>query len=122
MDLPAKVVLHCPKALNAADFGPRLKAFVERAVGDGVKLIAVVGPDCELVHDAIDEILVGDGSAPRFILTSWHTGETIEDVLNFTEELGDDYPGAPEVSHAQAWQYLIEKLQAPAAMRSRRSE
>ncbi|WP_315764365.1 MULTISPECIES: hypothetical protein [unclassified Bradyrhizobium] len=61
-----------------------LDSFVERCIRDRVCLIAVVGPDASKVHDIIDEIIVGDGSDPsRFIATTFHEDEAIEDVLDF---------------------------------------
>ena len=43
-----------------------------------------VGKDCALIEDIIDEIVVGDGSDnTRFILTSSHPGESLEEVLQF---------------------------------------
>jgi hypothetical protein len=51
---------------------------------DGVQLVAVCGEDCEAVHDQIDDIVVGDGSdGGRFLLTSWHTGESLDEVIEF---------------------------------------
>jgi hypothetical protein len=45
----------------------------------GVEFVTCVGQDCEWVHDTIDEILVRDGRNPRYILTAWQTGESVED-------------------------------------------
>jgi len=50
----------------------------------GVALIAVWGEGCRAVEDLIDEIVVGDGSDDsRFITTSAHQGETLENVIEF---------------------------------------
>jgi hypothetical protein len=42
------------------------------------------GHDCEIWHDIIDETCVGDGAGEeRFIMTTWHDDEPIEDVIDF---------------------------------------
>ncbi|MBU1385735.1 MAG: hypothetical protein KKG14_02275 [Alphaproteobacteria bacterium] len=47
-------------------------------------LIAVWGEGCGAVEDLIDEIVVGDGSDDnRFITTSAHEGEALDDVIEF---------------------------------------
>ena len=71
------VVLALP--LSAEDV---LEPFVEACLVDAVALIAVWGKDCGEVEDLIDEIIVGDGSDDsRYITTSAHEGETLEDVM-----------------------------------------
>ena len=42
------------------------------------------GHDCEVWHDAIDWMGVGDGAGTeRFLMTTWHDDEPIEDVVDF---------------------------------------
>lgn len=42
------------------------------------------GHDCEVWHDIIDETCVGDVTCEeRFIMTTWHDDEPIEDVIDF---------------------------------------
>ncbi len=42
------------------------------------------GHDCEAWHDAIDWTCVGDGAGgERFLMTTWHDDEPIEDVVDF---------------------------------------
>ena len=61
-----------------------LPAFVEACLRDRVELIAIVGPDCEALEDEIDWLIVGDGSdESRFIVTSSHAEETLEDAVAF---------------------------------------
>ena len=73
------VVVHTP-VTDPAGLGP----FVEDCLREGVKLIAVAGGDADVIEDAIDEIVVGDGSQEgRFIVTSSHAGESPEDVMEF---------------------------------------
>lgn len=79
MSRPPAVVLALP--LSADD---KLEPFVETCLMEGVALIAVWGEGCCAVEDRIDDIVVGDGSdASRYITTSAHEGETLEEVIEF---------------------------------------
>jgi hypothetical protein len=77
----------------------RLEAFVEQCIRDGVRLIAVMGDDCARIEDLIDDFIVGDGSdKTRFILTSSHPDESLEDVIAFAQALTDhDHEGDIEI-------------------------
>jgi len=73
------VILHTPLTDPT-----KLDQFVEDCLREGIRLIAVAGPDAEVIEDTIDEIVVGDGSQPdRFIVTSSHAGEAMDDVIFF---------------------------------------
>jgi hypothetical protein len=64
-----------------------LPRFVEACLRDGVELIAVVGPECEALEDEIDCLIVGNGSDDtRFIMTSSHADETLEDAIAFARD------------------------------------
>ena len=79
MTLARRVVLQLPLG-NPDALGP----FVENCLRDGVALIAVVGENAAAVEDLIDDIIVGDGSVRnRFIATTQHEGETLEEVMEF---------------------------------------
>jgi len=85
MEYAPKIVLHCP-----AGYRMELDSLVERFLACGVKFVGVVGEDCELVEDIIDELVVGDGTdSSRFILTSAHPGESVEDVVEFARGISD---------------------------------
>ncbi|WP_292155024.1 hypothetical protein [Brevundimonas sp.] len=74
-----KIVLSLPLSDKAL-----LPAFVEECLAENVSLIAVVGQGCEQVEDEIDWLIVGDASDPtRFVTTSSHPGETLEEVIEF---------------------------------------
>lgn len=61
-----------------------LPAFVEACLAERVALIAVVGEGCEAVEEEIDWLIVGDGTDDsRFIVTSSHPGETLDEVAKF---------------------------------------
>lgn len=74
-----KVALQLPFS-NPDALGP----FVEGCLRDGVTLMAVVGENAAAVEDLIDDFIIGDGSdRSRFIVTSQHEGETLEEVMEF---------------------------------------
>jgi len=79
MGYAAKIVLPLP--ISNPDL---LAPFVEACIRDGVALIAVVGEGCADIEEQIDELVVGDGSDDsRFLVTSSHAGETVEEVMQF---------------------------------------
>lgn len=79
MTVEPKIVLALPISNKAA-----LAVFVEQCVSRNVSLIAVQGEGCERIEDEIDWLIVGDGADDsRFITTSSHPGETLEEALEF---------------------------------------
>jgi len=79
MTAEPKVVLQLPMS-NAA----LLPVFVETCMAENVSLIAVVGEGCQEVEDQIDGLIVGDGTDDsRFITTSSHPDETLDQVVEF---------------------------------------
>ena len=88
-----KIVLQAPLRPGAP-----LETFVEACLADGVELIAVVGDGCAEVHDLIDDIIVGDGADDtRCIATSWHTGESLAEVVEFASIYGSGDASGVEV-------------------------
>jgi len=78
MKLARKVILHSPISDETLLLG-----FVETCLNDGVSLLAIVGPGCAQLEEAIDEIVCGDGFGPkRFLSTTSHPDEPLQDVLN----------------------------------------
>jgi hypothetical protein len=63
-----------------------LEAFVEACLRDGVILIAIVGEGASEIENLIDRLVVGDGTdRSRFITTSFHPNETVEEVMEFAQ-------------------------------------
>lgn len=88
-----KIVLHCPTG-----YRPELNDLVEQFISDGVQFVGVVGTDCALVEDIIDELVVGDGTNPnRFILTSSHPNDLLEIAIDFAMSLTEEYVGEIQV-------------------------
>ena len=56
------------------------------ALDQGAVYVCAWGPDCERVHDIIDEVLVdrnSDTTDEDVIMTTWHDDETLEEALWF---------------------------------------
>jgi hypothetical protein len=59
-----------------------LDDFIERCLRERAKLISVVGDECSLIEDLIDEIVVGDASDDsRDVSTSSHPGESLDEMI-----------------------------------------
>jgi hypothetical protein len=88
--LAPKVILHSPVS------DERLLAdLVEQCLRDNVSILAVVGPGCARLEDVIDDLVVGDGSdESRYLLTSSHPDEPLEDVMHM---LVSEMPGGGSV-------------------------
>ena len=79
MPYPAKIVLHAPPPHSHA-----LEEFVQACILDEVALVCVVGEQCQLVEDIIDELVVGDGSDERrFITMTSHPDQSLAEVIAF---------------------------------------
>lgn len=88
-----KIVLHCRSHVR-----PDLEALVEAFLRDGVKFVGVVGVDASAVEDLVDWIVIGDGTdESRFMLTSSHEGETVEEALEFARNLSGEYAGEVQI-------------------------
>jgi hypothetical protein len=93
MTVEPKIVLALPLSDEAL-----LPAFVEKCLADKVSLIAVTGEGCERIEDEIDWLIVGDGSdAGRYITTSSHPGETLDQVVEFAAAWRVNADGPTEV-------------------------
>jgi hypothetical protein len=89
MTYAPKIVLQLPLANPDS-----LEPFVEACLRDSVDLIAIVGEGASKMDDLIDEIVVGDASdQSRFLVTSFHEDETVEDVLEFARRWKKDHLG-----------------------------
>ena len=92
MSYSQKVVIHSKSGAPKS-----LEQLVEQFITDRVQFIAVAGVNCALIEDLIDEIVVGDGSDDtRFILTSSHPGESLEEVMQFARMMTEG-AGEPQL-------------------------
>jgi hypothetical protein len=96
MQFEPKIVLALPLSDEAL-----LPDLVEKWIANGVSLIAIVGEECERIEDEIDWLIVGDGSDEgRFITTSSHPGERLEEAIEFATAWRINADGPTEVVRA----------------------
>ena len=81
----------------STDYEARLDELVEAFMRDGVIFVGVLGHDCQRVEDIIDELCVGDGTVDYDMLTSSHPGETLEEVIEFSDSLSEEFSGKAQV-------------------------
>lgn len=61
---------------------------LNRLISEKILLFCAVGKDCELWHDIMDELIVGDGTTELDfdMITTWHENETLDEVIQFAED------------------------------------
>lgn len=92
MSFARKLVLHSPVSDESL-----LEGFVEQCLADGVSLLAICGPGSNLLEDTVDWLVIGDGSRPeRFLCTTSHPNEPLDEVLAMTNAWETDKGGAVE--------------------------
>ena len=72
--------------------GDRLEPQVAQWIRDHIAWVAVVGFECDVVEARIDELVVR-ADRSRFIMTTAHPNETLEEVTDFMLALVGDYEG-----------------------------
>jgi hypothetical protein len=82
MAAPRKIVVHSISGLR-----PEFSALVADWIKEGVVFLGVVGVDAAKLEDIADDVAVGDGSDPYFLLTTSHPGETLALFVEFAELL-----------------------------------
>lgn len=93
MPFAKKIVLHCPNGvpLNMAEVATQF-------VLDGVMFVGAVGPACREIEDIVDDASVSAGSPERnFILTSSHPNQSVQEAVEFAQDLGGEYEGPVQV-------------------------
>jgi len=64
---------------------------------NGVNYVGVVGVGAARLEDIVDELCIGDGAEPYFMLTASHVGKFLGDALALANVLTDEYPGPVQV-------------------------
>lgn len=54
------------------------------------ELFCAVGKDCELWEEVMDELAVGNGESPRYITTTSHSNESVDEVIEFAKFFGNE--------------------------------
>jgi hypothetical protein len=92
MAAPRKIVVHSTSGLR-----PEFSALVAEWIKEGVVFLGIVGLDAAKLEDVADDVAVGDGSNPYFLLTTSHPGESLGDVVEFAEMLTGEHAGPVRV-------------------------
>jgi hypothetical protein len=87
-----KVILH-----SLSGYREEMDAMITQLIKDGVIFVGVVGTDCARIEEIIDELCVGDGSNPHFMLTSSHPDESLEEAIHFASQLTGEFAGPSQV-------------------------
>jgi len=76
-----KVVL-----FSTSGYAEKHDALLNLLIDEKILLFCAAGKDCELWHDIMDELFVGFGEERDFfMMTTWHTDESLEDVIGFAK-------------------------------------
>lgn len=77
----------------------------ERAIAQGLALVAAWGPRCDQVEDVFDEVIVGDGTRSEtqetVIITTSHPTYSLSEALEYF--LDTSWPASAYVESCQAW-------------------
>jgi hypothetical protein len=87
---PKKIVLHWRSGHTS-----QIEMLVEEFIRDEVIFVGVVGKDCALVEEIIDEIVVGNGDRNYHLLTSSHA--SVEEAIRFANALTGEFEGKTQV-------------------------
>ncbi len=74
----SKVVL-----VSRNKYSPETDDLILSLLEKGYELFCVVGEDCEIIEDVIDELAIGDGSSPKQVTTTSHPNESLDEVVEF---------------------------------------
>ncbi|MGO4551875.1 hypothetical protein AB4059_12315 [Lysobacter sp. 2RAF19] len=89
MTSPRKIVLH-----STLGYRPELNTLIASWIREGVKYVGVVGVEAARIEDAIDDLCIGDGATPYFMLTASHgADETLDDAVFLAERLSEELGG-----------------------------
>ena len=71
--------------VSNSEYKPEYEALLLSFLDEEFELFCVVGTDCELWEEVMDELAIGDGEKPRYITTTSHPNESVEDVIEFAQ-------------------------------------
>jgi|GEM_PF-1139496 len=79
-ELSKKIVLHSISGYSPAHDGLLLRMIRER-----IHLVCAVGKDCEIWHDVIDDLVVGDGTkeVDSYVDTTFHKDGSLQEAVQF---------------------------------------
>ena len=91
-DIPARLRIPskrfvCLLAMDARQMTvDAIGAMAKKLLDAGVAYFCCWGPDCERVHDIIDDVIVGAGVTPiawADVMTTWHNEDSLKEATEF---------------------------------------
>ena len=76
-----------------------ISSMAKKLLDAGCVYFCCWGPDCERVHDVIDEVIVGEGVTPiawSGVMTTWHDKEPLKEAAEFFL-----WAAAPDDAHVE---------------------
>lgn len=88
---PRKIVL-----VSTQGYRRELDVLVAGWIEEGVKYVGVVGVDSSNLEDIIDDLCIGAGTDPYFMLTASHADdETVDDAIALAKQLTEGVGDGP---------------------------
>jgi hypothetical protein len=93
MNKALKVVL-----VSRSGYSAQHDHLLQSLIGRRIKLFCVIGRDCQLWEDIMDELVVGlDGEGDLDLITTSHKGKSVEEVIAFAESWNLNEPTEVQV-------------------------
>jgi hypothetical protein len=88
---PRKIVLH-----SQVGYRPELDSLVAGWIQEGISYVGVIGVDASCVEDVVDQLCIGGGYSPHFMLTASHgPDETLADAVFLAGQLSEGVGSGP---------------------------
>ena len=87
-----KIVVH-----SLSGYRPEFDALVQSWIREGVNYVGIAGVDASKLEDIVDELCVGNGEEPYFMLTASHAGEPLSEAIALANQLTGEYAGPVRV-------------------------
>ncbi|MHB8744736.1 MAG: hypothetical protein ACYC9L_16685 [Sulfuricaulis sp.] len=87
-----KIVVH-----SLSGYRPEFDALVQSWIREGINYVGIAGIDASKLEDIVDEICVGNGVEPYFMLTASHAGEPLSAAVALADQLTGEYAGPVRV-------------------------
>ena len=85
--------------ISNSTYQPEHDALLKSFLDQKFELFCVVGEDCELREEAMDELAIGDGENSIYITTTSHPSESAEEVIEFAKVFNTKSGGEVRVVH-----------------------
>ena len=83
--------------VSETGYDQKHESLLRSLLDEGYELFCIVGVDCELWEEIMDEMAVGDGIESRYITTTSHPGESEDEVIEFATMFTVSGPSGVEV-------------------------